>query len=84
MFDERDRQKLERLKKILARSPDNEQAKREVRKIFTKYEKKARKAFKDESYNEVTLFIQEMLELAPDNKKLLELQKSLNQRNSTN
>ena len=84
VFDERDRQKLERLKKILARSPDNEQAKREVRKIFTKYEKKARKAFKDESYNEVTLFIQEMLELAPDNKKLLELQKSLNQRNSTN
>ncbi|NKB37397.1 MAG: hypothetical protein GKR93_09555 [Gammaproteobacteria bacterium] len=77
VFEERDRKKLERLKKVLAQSSDNDKARREVRKVFAKYEEKVREAFQEERYNVAASYVEEMLALAPENKKLLDLQKTL-------
>ena len=74
---DKDRKKIERLKKLLARNPDNDRAKREVRKLFTSYENQVREAFKSGEYRKAVSYIRQMLEVAPENEKLLELQETV-------
>ena len=77
IFTDKDRKKIERLKKLLARNPDNDRAKREVRKLFTSYENQVREAFKGGEYRKAVSYIRQMLEVAPENEKLLELQETV-------
>ena len=56
----------------LARNPGYQQAKQELRKLASKYESSVKKALQEKNYNLAETYVLEMLEIAPDNKKLQE------------
>ena len=83
ILTDRDRKKFERLKKLLARNPDNDRAKRELRKLFTGYEQQVREAAGQGDYLKALSYLEEMLELAPANEKILELKNTMINKLST-
>ena len=72
LIDSSERRKLARIQRQLARNPGNQQAKQELRKLASKYESSVKKALQEKNYNLAETYVLEMLEIAPDNKKLQE------------
>lgn len=72
MISSSDRKKLERVQRQLSRDPDNIRAKQELRKLGSKYEALVKKAITEKEYDLAESYIEEILVLSPDNKKLRE------------
>lgn len=75
-----DKGKLARIQRQLKRNPDSERAKRELRKLTEKYEELIKEAIAEKRYQTATAYIDAMLELAPGNKKLLEVKREIEKR----
>jgi len=83
IISSRDRKKLARLKRVLTRNPGNQQARQELRNITSKYETQVRQAFREKDYDLAAAYVEAMLELSPDNRKLLELQDTIMEMQAT-
>lgn len=77
LIDSSERRKLARIQRQLARNPGNQQAKQELRKLASKYESSVKKALQEKNYILAETYVLEMLEIAPDNKKLQESLKAI-------
>ena len=68
-----DRRKFMRMKKQLERNPDSVIARQEMRRLSGKYETLVKKALEEKKYDQAESYVQEIMTLLPENKKLQDL-----------
>ncbi|MFT5350791.1 MAG: tetratricopeptide (TPR) repeat protein, partial [Gammaproteobacteria bacterium] len=80
VISDSEKKKLLKLKRQLTRNPENQKAKQELRKIIEKVETVIKKAFAEKNYRLAASYVDVMLELSPDNRRLLELRNTIKEK----
>ena len=73
-----DRRQLESIKKRLQKNPDDKNAIRRLRNLVSNYETKVKTAIAEKDYERAQVYIEEMLEIVPNNKRLQETLDKIN------
>lgn len=82
LISAQDRERLAALDSRLRNHPNDKRAARQIREITSKYNERIKQVLKQDDLNLAEAYVREVLELAPDNKRLIEALRKIRQKKS--
>lgn len=82
LISAQDKERLAALDSRLRNNPNDKRAARQIREITRKYNERIKQVLKQGDLNLAEAYVREVLELAPDNKKLIEALRKIRQKKS--